>query len=75
MSSPSIYCVIGDDDFTIRQKAQKFLINYVPNSYDELSREVIDGRADRVEDAERILKEAKLAAGTVSLFGGGNSFG
>jgi len=71
VSSPGFYCVIGDDDFIVRQKAREIFDQLCPEFPDELSREVIDGRADRVEDAERILKEAKLAAGTVSLFGGG----
>ena len=71
MSSSGLFCVVGDDDFIVRQKAQEIFDQLCPAFPDELSREIIDGRADRVEDAERILREAKLAAGTVSLFGGG----
>jgi DNA polymerase-3 subunit delta len=71
MSPSSLYCVIGDDDFLVRQKAKEIYEELSRDFPDDLSREIIDGRAERVEDAERILKEAKAAAGTVSLFGGG----
>ena len=71
MSPSSLFCVIGDDDFLVRQKAKEIFEELSRDFPDDLSREIIDGRADRVEDAERILKEAKAAAGTISLFGGG----
>ncbi|MDG1173532.1 MAG: DNA polymerase III subunit delta [Opitutales bacterium] len=71
MSSTSFHCVIGDDDFLVRQRAQEIFEQFLEKFPDDLSREVIDGRADRVDDAERILREAKAAAGTLSLFGGG----
>jgi len=71
MSSPSFYFIIGDDDFLVRQKAAEFFEALSDDYADDLSRDIIDGRADRVEDALRILKEAKASASTLSLFGGG----
>ena len=71
MSSDSLHAVLGDDDFIVRQRAQEIFDELAESFPDDLSREIIDGRADRVEDVERILKEAKSACQTLSLFGGG----
>ena len=71
MSSDSLHAVLGDDDFIVRQRAQEIFDELAESFPDDLSREIIDGRADRVEDVERILREAKSACQTLSLFGGG----
>ncbi len=70
MSSDSLHAVLGDDDFIVRQRAQEIFDELAESFPDDLSREIIDGRADRVEDVERILKEAKSACQTLSLFWG-----
>ena len=71
MSSDSLHAVLGDDDFIVRQRAQEIFDDLAESFPDDLSREIIDRRADRVEDVERILREAKSACQTLSLFGGG----
>ncbi|HAW96950.1 MAG TPA: DNA polymerase III subunit delta [Opitutae bacterium] len=71
MASPSLYAILGDDDYIVREKALKIFEGLAPEFPDDLSREIIDGRADRVEDVERILVDAKSACQTLSLFGGG----
>ena len=71
MAESSVISVIGDDDFIVRQKAKEIFDQLTPDFADDLSREIIDGRADRVDDVERILSEAQAAAETLSLFGGG----
>ena len=71
MAKSSVISVIGDDDFIVRQKAKEIFDQLTPDFADDLSREIIDGRADRVDDVERILSEAQAAAETLSLFGGG----
>ena len=71
MAESSVISVIGDDDFIVRQKAKEIFDLLTPDFADDLSREIIDGRADRVDDVERILSEAQAAAETLSLFGGG----
>lgn len=71
MKNDSLCVIIGEDDYIVRQKAKETFEDWVKDFPDELSREIIDGRADRVEDVVRILSEAKAATTTLSLFGGG----
>lgn len=71
MSSGSLHVVLGDDDYLVRQRAKEIYEDYWKDFPDDLSREIIDGRANRVEDVERILNEARSACQTLSLFGGG----
>jgi DNA polymerase-3 subunit delta len=71
MQNGSLCAIIGDDDYIVRQKAKKVFDDWTKDFPDDLSREIIDGRADRVDDVLRILSEAKAATTTLSLFGGG----
>ena len=71
MPSDSLHAVLGDDDYLVRQRAKEIYDEHSEDFPDDLSREIIDGRADRVEDVERILAEARSASQTLSLFGGG----
>jgi DNA polymerase III subunit delta len=71
MSSDSFHVVLGDDDYLVRQRAKEIFDSHCEAFPDDLSREIIDGRADRVEDVEKILNEARSASQTLSLFGGG----
>jgi DNA polymerase-3 subunit delta len=71
MSSDSLHVVLGDDDFLVRQKAKEIYDGFLSDFPDDLSREIIDGRADRVDEVERILGDARSACQTLSLFGGG----
>lgn len=71
MPQGSFCAVIGDDDYIVRQKAKEIFDEWAHDFPDDLSREIIDGRADRVDDVVRILGEAKAATTTLSLFGGG----
>lgn len=71
MSTSSLCVIIGDDDYLVRQRAKEVFDEWSKDFPDDLSREIIDGRADRVDDVERLLSEAKAATTTLSLFGGG----
>ncbi|MEK9632691.1 MAG: hypothetical protein VW622_02515, partial [Opitutae bacterium] len=71
MPPDSLHVVLGDDDYLVRQRAKEIYDEHSEDFPDDLSREIIDGRADRVEDVERILAEARSACQTLSLFGGG----
>ena len=71
MSENSLFAVLGDDDYLVRKRAKEIFDQHTEEFQDDLSREIIDGRADRVDDVERILQEAKSAGQTLSLFGGG----
>ena len=75
MSDSSLIAIIGDDDYLVRQRAKEVFEGLSPDFPDDLSREIIDGRADKVEIVEQILNEAKTACETLSLFGGGKLFG
>ena len=71
MSDPCLIAVVGDDDYIVRQRAKEIYDGLLSDFPNELSREVIDGRADKVESVVHTLQEARSAAGTLSLFGGG----
>ena len=71
MAKESLLVILGDDDYLVRQKAKEVFEHLCEEFPDDLSREIIDGRASRVEDVEQILYEAKSAGETLSLFGGG----
>ena len=71
MPAGQLHAIIGDDDFLVRQRAKEIFDELAQAFPDELAREVVDGRADRVEEVARILGEVRSAAGTLSLFGGG----
>ena len=71
MSDGQLHAIVGDDDFLVRQKAKEVFDSLLEHYPDDLSREIVDGRADRVDDVERILKETRSAVQTLSLFGGG----
>ena len=71
MANDALYAIVGDDDYLVRKRAKEIFDEHIDQFPDDLSREQIDGRADRVEDVEQILNEAKTAGQTLSLFGGG----
>ena len=71
MANDALYAIVGDDDYLVRKRAKEIFDEQMDQFPDDLSREQIDGRADRVEDVEQILNEAKTAGQTLSLFGGG----
>ena len=71
MANGGFFVVLGDDDFLVRQRAKEIFEEHIDQFPDDLSREQIDGRADRVDEVERILNEARTAGQTLSLFGGG----
>ena len=71
MAKHNFFAVVGDDDYVVRQRAKEIFDQHIEEFPDDLSREQIDARADKVEDVERILNEAKSAGQTLSLFGGG----
>ena len=56
MSSNSLYAVLGDDDYLVRQRRRKF--DELCLNSQMICPRIIDGRADRVDEVERILSEA-----------------
>ena len=45
MSKESLFTVLGDDDYLVRQKAKEIFDQLLNEFPDELSREIINGRA------------------------------
>ena len=66
MSKDSLFAVLGDDDYIVRQRAKEIFDELCADFPDDLSREIIDGRADKVDEVERILQEARSAGETLS---------
>ncbi|HIE71608.1 MAG TPA: hypothetical protein EYP98_16350 [Planctomycetes bacterium] len=50
MSDGQLHAIVGDDDFLVRQKAKEVFDSLLEHYPDDLSREIVDGRADRVDD-------------------------
>ena len=71
MAKHNFFAVVGDDDYVVRQRAKEIFDKHIEQFPDDLSREQIDARADKVGDVEEILNEVKTAGQTLSLFGGG----
>ena len=59
MSSNSLFAVLGDDDYLVRQRAKEIFEGFSEEFPDDLSREIVDGRADRVDDV-RILSSPAI---------------
>ena len=70
MSDPCLVAVVGDDDYIVRQRAREIYDGLLDDFPDDLSREIIDGRADKVESVEHILQEAKSAVARFPYSGG-----
>ena len=75
MSNASLISVVGDDDFIVRKRAKEIFEELADDFPDDLSREIIDGRADKVETVEHILQEAKSAGGTLPSLAAVNLYG
>ena len=67
----SLHVVLGDDDYLVRKKAQETFDRLLPEFPEEFQREVIDGRAARVDEVKTTVDKFREAAQTLSLFGDG----
>ena len=70
MANESLFAIVGDDDYLVRKRSKEVFDGWKDQFPDELSREIIDGRANRVDEVQQILLEARMAGETLSLFGG-----
>ena len=71
MNEASLIAVVGDDDYVVRKRSKEIFDELTEDFPDDLSREIIDGKADNVESVENKFLETKSALETLSLFGGG----
>jgi len=63
--------VLGDDEFLVDRKAAEIFAPWKAEAADPYSVEVIDGRAQTVDEATTAISRFAEAAQTDSLFGGG----
>ena len=67
----AFHIVLGDDDYLVRKGAQEIFDQLLPEFPEEFQREIIDGRASRVDDVKTAVDKFREAAQTLSLFGDG----
>ncbi|MCD8299107.1 MAG: hypothetical protein LUD39_05055 [Opitutae bacterium] len=61
---------VGDDDFLVDRAARARWEKESAGAFDEMSKEIVEGVAIRVDDVVELAKRFVEAARTVSLFGG-----
>jgi len=69
MSSKSFTFICGDDDYLVSERGKAWFSRQTEGLADDLSKEVIDGRAGNVAEVEDALKRFISAVQTLSLFG------
>lgn len=68
-SSPHFFLVVGDDDFLVDRDARALFEKLSTDASDEMSREIIDGSATKIAEAQSVVSAFLAATRTVSLFG------
>lgn len=69
MSEKPFTFICGDDDFLVSQKGKEWFAVQTEGLADDLSKEVIDGRAGNYAEVEQALAQFRAAVQTVSMFG------
>jgi len=67
----SLHLVLGDDEFLVDRKASGIFRPWKESATDEYSIEIVDGRAQTIDEASTAISRFAEAAQTDSLFGGG----
>ncbi len=70
MADPAYHFICGDDDFLIHREGQVVFGEMTRGLEDDLSREVINGMAQNLDEAEKIIERFRSAVMTLSMFGG-----
>lgn len=69
MSEKPFTFICGDDDYLVSERGKAWFAEQTKDLVDELSREVVDGRAGNVAEVEEALSRFTGAVQTLSLFG------
>ncbi len=69
-SSASYVFFVGDDDFLVERDARTRWATESADASDEMSKEIIEGTAIRVDDVTEIVSRFAEAVETIPLFGG-----
>ena len=69
MADKQFTFICGDDDFLVAERGRAWFAEQTAGIEDDLSKEVIDGRAGTVAEVEAALNRFSSAVQTLSLFG------
>ena len=69
MSEKPFKFICGDDDYLVSELGRAWFAEQSKNVTDELSKEVVDGRAGNVAEVEQAINRFTSAVQTLSLFG------
>ena len=69
MSAKPFTFICGDDDYLVSEKGRAWFAEQTKDLMDDLSKEVVDGRAANVAEVEDAINRFTSAAQTLSLFG------
>ena len=61
--------ICGDDDYLVSERGRQWFAEQTKDIADDLSKEIIDGRAGNVAEVENAIKRFISAVQTLSLFG------
>ena len=61
--------ICGDDDYLVTEKGKSWFTEQTKDLMDDLSKEVVDGRAANVAEVEDAINRFTSAVQTLSLFG------
>jgi DNA polymerase-3 subunit delta len=61
--------ICGDDDYLVSEKGKAWFVAQSKDLMDDLSKEVVDGRASNIAEVEDAINRFSSAAQTLSLFG------
>lgn len=61
--------ICGDDDFLVSEKGKEWFVAQTKDLSDDLSKEVVDGRAGNIAEVEEALSRFRSAVQTLSMFG------
>ena len=67
----SLHVVVGEDDYLVLEKAQLVFDQLLPDFPEEFQREIIDGRAGKVDEVKAFVDRYRESSQTMSLFGDG----
>lgn len=69
MSAKPFTFICGEDDYLVSEKGKTWFSEQTQDLSDDLSKEVVDGRASNVSEVEAALNRFTSAVQTLSLFG------
>lgn len=69
MSDKPFTFICGDDDYLVSEKGKAWFTEQTKDLMDDLSKEVVDGRAGNLAEVEDALNRFRSAVQTLSMFG------